>query len=1587
MQHIKSQTSISCFDFSKHNFVVALVFTDMSNICNGFFCSFCLCSESPDYRAAKAKDLQSTSTLEQFMSKLCPHHQRQIVDAIGFLKTEVKAHASSIVPKATDTTSGIRGKASVNPNSSSVIPEKSHPQLKLPLESTPKDEVLEIPNCVPNSGVQKKIPEDAVSPKTSATSGGALDDFSPGFGSNQPLTSSTANSVDGENNRHSDQPPVRMTIKTSNAAAGKKRSCVLGATVSSPSHILEEKQGTPSAKMSSSVKRRGQMIVTPRASQKEVLAHQKDKTAKVFPFPMSFPSNSSARKTVRISSEHQIRDDACREIVDPDIGNCDIVFIDKPITECFKEKRRSLVPRRNARKSTRGHMYSDDIWELKTVRTLAGRGNCPNPMPELTPLVTPKQILTKPEGLPSVEMPLTGACSETMNQQIPSEELNEHVIPAAADAVEVAASKVDAVEVEMSQTDSGQNKMESVPLSPMNFLVERQETLSDILADHETIKALQLRKESEESVGSPPRESTADNNPESKQVVPDNTGQTATEMQREPLDRHNTEEAEHQLFSDKLLNCEDDSRQNRTVTVNPVEDELEKDKEENQGIQPEIELQCQDAEVTEKSVSTGTAEELAVKGTETEIAEANICIEPVETKSNETECDEPAKPVDEQPTELPPWRTKEDTKTQLPDLSRQTEPVISGSVNGKSVSVSDRSLRSRADRNPTTPDKTSIKSGQNLLTCTVSDPTPSSTVEDEKLENPTLVTNRPSSSETPMIQQVMELGPDPPSTPPSKLPSRTKESPKQKSSLRTQRRIPELSDQSTDLTQSTESKRQLRSASQKTATSTSNIVTSISSPKPSTLILPPAEQLSTLIQFPLSITVPSLRHSDPSISECSKQQEVSETVQSNTEKTQQANAVSEDTQKNKLVCEIETKQTLRSGKVVSDNSKNEKQCLNTQESNSVADPSSIKTENKTEAALTRSKRLLRKNLDVGESASIQKNAPPVEDRLSSVIKDVSVSEKPMRMPLRSETSKSEMHAHSVVQSPPPDGKKSGLRSQKSTPHSSSAADTPKQNDVVTPVRKVPERIAKPNLKPPSGTVTSTTQSLQVPVIAPKQEPPKQTVNKFYRALTGEENQHLITNLNAKYDKMLKGWVQMDKEGQPAAKYKNKSDRQAAIWKSKRRARKPKSSEQQKYSPVQMLFMKGFSLTNICRWFLDSTETKSLVIVKKVNTRLPSETQLCFHSSSTVSGPSQEVFPSLQAERLKKHLKKFAIASPVKSNPKSQKLIAKALDQDANSVKLKERAEFPSSTQNVTKYSAAKASAQKGETQKPAGKSKNPASARILRKYSNIRGKMQGQQTTVRMKGGSKIRDNKKIKSMPATKSAAKSNLNPSLKVKKSVVPVSKKFKESAAKLARRKILTGTKSAKPVPKRAVRAQLGKASKDKVKTRLPKRCSQRLGSPKIPEHQPVDTSKSKIGSKKQSEAEKAEREVNKKKYQTKETAQSTAVESKGKVIAAEMPQKGIDVKASGSPDQIQTRSQRKLEAAVPLCGSPGNPSKRAKKTSQAASPKAANEVDEPKLTRSGALKRSQASSLSCGGAKAATKRSQELLETPAKRTRTK
>lgn len=232
--------------------------------------------------------------------------------------------------------------------------------------------------------------------------------------------------------------------------------------------------------------------------------------------------------------------------------------------------------------------------------------------------------------------------------------------------------------------------------------------------------------------------------------------------------------------------------------------------------------------------------------------------------------------------------------------------------------------------------------------------------------------------------------------------------------------------------------------------------------------------------------------------------------------------------------------------------------------------------------------------------------------------------------------------------------------------------------------------------------------------------------KFMEWCAEEENQELIAEFNTQYMKVQKGWIQLEKEVQPTPKVKNKADKLKEIWKSKKRTRKSRGSlEVQKLSPVQMLFMKAFKLSDICQWFLETTETRSLVIVKKLNTRLPGEIPPIKVPMQKYS--SSSLYPSsLQAERLKKHLKKFAATTPARNNLKNQKLWAK-IRENADKAEAEE-ATAPSQTSPTD---AGTEDLSEDKTIQPAPSLPTQASTRILRKYSNLRGKLRAQHRMVK----------------------------------------------------------------------------------------------------------------------------------------------------------------------------------------------------------------------------------------------------------------
>ncbi|XP_072293451.1 uncharacterized protein [Eucyclogobius newberryi] len=1451
--------------------------------------------EPREVQISKVKDLQAAPTLEQFISKLCLHHQRQIICAIVFIEREVKA----LTPhKSTQPVTSARKlqKTSYSPVASPLPTTRPSPE---PSKSDCNPDVR--PNTKPKLSVTPAPPPAAsrISPSPTHTS----------------PTPTTTPTLETKNGGHGDHAPLKLKImKTGSVAAGNKLSCVLTAALSPQPG--DDKPGNASsaethrARLNSSFKKHNESSHSHPVRQ--AVGHAEGKRAKPFSFHVSIPSDSprTARKSARPCAERRNNDFNDRVILDPDLGHCDIVYINKPITECFKKRHRGMTPRRNARKSTRGLMYADEIWELKTVRTLAGRRNCPNPLLEFNASVTPKQKLSKPKGVPPVDMPCAGECTEATNQQVSTQEPTENESSESGQAKETTTSNVDVL-VETSQTDQSPVVVEKVCPSPAEKVDNMDESVKqDISAE--------LEKPSENKSITPQV---------SIKELSQNTEKSSVEHVLPVSDSVEDSDVEQDNEQGSLDNIE-------VLKGNPLPEKQVLSKECEKGKisdQPNPESQTKTA-TTEKCMETEKgntdvqpAEQLATEQ-ETKVEENNTSVCGKDGKESEAFSETAEEPV----KELRPWRRRKSSITSASKSMEKTEDVIVGFVSGKPISASDRSLRRRSGQ--TVPPKELPK--QNKRGRKVQNKTDG----DSKTESGDLA------KPPPVDQDSKEAKTDScPSVPPVTEQPTDKPSPKPKMSANLSK-----VDKKKAIGQSTTPARHLRSSGQSVVDSPTIPPTAVTTTTTSASAVT-NQALATECKESSTPAASTPPPTPPPTSEQTSPQTTATSVPSETGKESKIDEhISEPTNgqpQNKEGGPVQSKPKLRSAKVVPDNCMGEKE----DKGQVSTEEMTIKSEPQSQPMSLRSKRTLQNEAEPSKSSTQPK--PNVEAQVessSSADSSGPVAKKPKRMPLRSE-------GHKIDESPPAEEKRSSLRSQRQT----SAVIT--QSELSSPIRMT-RTLLRPTAisqSAPSGIVLSS-----------RSDPPRPPSVKFLEALNGAQNQQKISNLNLKFDKMHKGWMQLDREGQPTPKHRNKADRQAAIWKSKRRARKPKTLESSRYSPVQMLFMKGFDLSTICRWFLETTETKSLVIVKKVNTRLPSETQLCFHSSSA-SGSAQGIYPSLQAERLKKHLKKFAIASPVKSNPKTQKLIAKAFEQELVSVvKGKDKEVTSACVRNV-------ASSAKHEPQKPkSGKTQNPASARILRKYSNIREK----QANARLKEKAKVKAS--LKSF--TKRASKSNL----KSLKSASVLVKKPKDMSSKSDQKKALVeksneqkATKS--PTKDKAVKcvkavktpkAPGGKqVAKDEVKE-LPKRASQRLGLPPVLEPNVIAVPK-----------DKTEKKVEEKK------AVETSKPTKNKAVKApegaenkrtDNPQTNNEGKVSNSPDQVQTRSQRRVDAAGSVNTTPKSVTKKSGRVNKKAAP-----AEKPALTRSEALKLSAKRSPTAVSSRSASRKAQELLETPAKRTRTK
>lgn len=88
--------------------------------------------------------------------------------------------------------------------------------------------------------------------------------------------------------------------------------------------------------------------------------------------------------------------------------------------------------------------------------------------------------------------------------------------------------------------------------------------------------------------------------------------------------------------------------------------------------------------------------------------------------------------------------------------------------------------------------------------------------------------------------------------------------------------------------------------------------------------------------------------------------------------------------------------------------------------------------------------------------------------------------------------------------------------------------------------------------------------------------------------------------------------------------------------------KLRGSAKKSASAIKMLFEKNYNMEKLCTWFMQSTETQSLAIVKKATARNPKDV---FHYNLSRPNCKGNVCPSPQADRLRKHVKKFAKVVP------------------------------------------------------------------------------------------------------------------------------------------------------------------------------------------------------------------------------------------------------------------------------------------------------------------------------------------------------
>lgn len=1169
---------------------------------------------------------------------------------------------------------------------------------------------------------------------------------------------------------------------------------------------------------------------------------------------------------------------------DPD-SKYDIVYVAKPITECKLQTQNHMLPRKNARKSTRGHLCFGDCWEIKTVRTLAhktaenGSGNYPVPMPEITTSITPKQALAKPDGLPAITVPFTGDCMETVKNKILSDQSVVTEMP--GDIVEIPSEDLI---VEPSQTGQTQQKdqIPSLPADAECDLFVQQNCnvgIHDISASSEGSLNFTMANETEKIATN----KTIDAPTGVK------LGKLETEVQNvateEVLNTVSSSIENNAWVAEGLEIGSDLKTQNAAKCdfLTSFQKSLEQTKCQRRqvmtctNISTTLQMACE-PEVNIKTVNSINPENDKVESRMSDLVAEEITTDEQLGKCREDVSESLVTKKGVAKHALPSDRclrsgvSKGLSEQTISNTSDQTKQA---GIHEKNIPASKRSLMPPK----LTPTEENVPDGQYNLDIKFNpkrEPQSSMVTQNEVIDNEVCTRHK---------QKLMML---------KEIESDKEEKVKGLPNLN------EHKEQGCVLNDAPENE-------------VNTPVSGESYGKSS-----PEKSIGVTERMLLRNRSSQIEHPFGSES-CSPTINIPHTPERMPLRSR--NSINVDQPVDGDSCSSPTAGSAEKLGRMPLRNRNSGFTAQTVGKDSCVSPSPssldsvgrIPLRNRNSSTISRQVIEVSSGLIKGTSGTITEQPSGEASGVTSK-KLVSTGHMPLRSgnALMAEQSSScnsvGSDSGTVSESP---GRMSLRRSNTFSPEKQDGLQTPTKTKKLSPKLQKMCRTSVVSLvhkgEPNNTSANVMTDKLfndqrkasfasfNLPTTSSLIPSPC----KFLEALNGEANQHLISDLNSKFDKMQKGWVHMDKEGQPAPKPKNKADRLKEIWKSKRRIRKPRSIEQHKFSPVQMLFMKSFDLSDICRWFLQSTETKSLVIVKKVNTRLPSETQLGFHTFPSVSESSDGIFPSLQAERLKKHLKKFAIASPVKSNAKNKRLIAKALAQGISKGKEKEEPRSATRISSKPQSSAGLMQRQSLESHsKVAASAKNPASARILRKYSNMREKKQVQQNSLKNLKGSLDANN----SYPMTKKVSKEKLSTRKGRKSAIVQkvkqLSKKGKTPAAK-------------EKIPKGVGRGLRDLKEKDRIspKRALPRVVkSYHLTSPKTQRAKEilVKTERS------------PQRKTDGKKSPLHKASESFISQT-------------MDVKPLLSEDQVLTRSQRKIEATLAQTGSPKTSTKRSMDTS--------------------------------------------------------